>query len=150
DNILVGNRPRRFALTPDGETLWVSNEVAGTVSVIDLASNEVVGEIGFQPRGFRAEDITPVDLVINEVGTIAYVTLGGANHVAVVDVESRKPREYILVGSRPWGMALSEDQSTLYVTNGRSDDLSVIDTGDLSVSRSVPVGRVPYTVVIDE
>ena len=76
--------------------------------------------------------------------------MGSANHVAVVDVGARKIEDYVLVGQRPWGIALSRDEGTLYVTNGKSDDLSVIDTSTLKVKRSVPVGRVPYTVVIDQ
>ncbi len=83
-------------------------------------------------------------------GDTAYVTLGSANHVAVVDVPSRKVSKYILVGQRPWGIALSRDHDRLYVTNGKSDDLSVVDTNRLRVLRSVPVGRVPYTVVVDD
>ncbi|UCC57471.1 MAG: hypothetical protein JSU75_05485, partial [Gammaproteobacteria bacterium] len=49
-----------------------------------------------------------------------------------------------------WGVTLSRDEKTMYVTNGKSDDLSIIDTGSLKVKRSVPVGRVPYTVVVDD
>ena len=36
-------------------------------------------------------------------GKTAYVTLGHATHVAVVDVATRKVLSYILVGKRSWG-----------------------------------------------
>ena len=29
ENIIVGTRPRRFVLTPDGAEFWVSNELSG-------------------------------------------------------------------------------------------------------------------------
>jgi YVTN family beta-propeller protein len=83
-------------------------------------------------------------------GKTAYVTLGRANHVAVVDVASRKVQDYVLVGSRAWGAALNRDESRLFVANGLSDDISIIDTRSRKVLRSVPVGRVPHTVVIDD
>jgi len=149
-NVLVGNRPRRFALTADGKEVWVTSELAGNVSVIDTQDHRVIEEINFEPKGFRPEDVTPVGLVMTRDGSIAYITLGGANHVAVVDVASRKVQDYVLVGRRPWGVTLSRDEKTLYVTNGKSDDLSIIDTASLKVKRSVPVGRVPYTVVVDD
>ncbi|MCB1745469.1 MAG: beta-propeller fold lactonase family protein, partial [Gammaproteobacteria bacterium] len=149
-NIVVGNRPRRFALTPDGSRLWVTNEIGGSVSIIDTAGNQVVGEIRFAPKGFRAEDVTPVGLVMDKAGKTAYVTLGGANHVAVVDVASAAVEDYILVGRRPWGLALNRAESLLYVTNGKSDDLSVIDVAKRRVQRSAPVGRVPHSVVVYE
>ncbi|MEZ5660337.1 MAG: hypothetical protein R3E83_17925 [Burkholderiaceae bacterium] len=51
-DIVVGNQPRRFALTGDGSRLWVTNEIGGTVSIIDTGANKVVGEIQFEPQGF--------------------------------------------------------------------------------------------------
>ena len=70
--------------------------------------------------------------------------------VAVVDVASRKVRDYILVGKRPWGLALSRDEKTLYVANGLSDDLTIINAVSLKVVKSVPVGMVPYGILIDD
>ena len=94
--------------------------------------------------------MTPVDLVMSRDGKRAYVALGRANHVAVVDVPGRKVLDYILVGRRPWGLRLTKDERKLYVGNGLSDDLSIIDTGTGRVIRSVPVGRVPYAIVVDD
>ena len=63
-------------------------------------------------------------MALSPDGKTAYVALGKANHVAVVDVASRNVKAYVLVGKRPWGLALSRDGQRLYVTNGQSDDLS--------------------------
>ncbi len=78
------------------------------------------------------------------------MALGRANHVAVVEVVSRRIEKYILVGSRPWGLTLTQDESKLYVANGLSDDISIIDIGAPAVIKSVPVGRVPYGILIDD
>ena len=98
----------------------------------------------------RQSDVTPVGLVITKDGNTAYVTLGHAAHVAVVDVPSRTVKGYILVGKRSWGIALSRDEKTLYVANGLGDDVTIIDTASRKAIVSVPVGRVPWGVVIDE
>jgi YVTN family beta-propeller protein len=58
--------------------------------------------------------------------------------------------DYILVGRRPWGLKLTKDETKLYVANGLSDDLSIVDTASGRVQRSVPVGRVPYAIVVDD
>ena len=71
-------------------------------------------------------------------------------HVAVVDVPSKKILGYILVGKRSWGITLSKDEKTLYVANGLGDDITVIDVASRKAVTSVPVGRIPYGVVIDE
>ncbi len=75
----------------------------------------------------RKSDVTPVDLRITKDGKTAYVTLGHAAHVAVVDVATRKVLSYILVGKRSWGLGLSRDEKTLYVANGFGDDVTIID-----------------------
>jgi len=149
-DILVDTRPRRFALTPDEQELWVSAELAGMVNIIDVTSLKLTGDIAFLPTGFRKEQVTPVDLLITRDGSRAYVALGRANHVAVVDVASRKVIEYILVGRRAWGLSLTHDEKKLYVANGLSDDISIIDTTNLKVIKSIPVGRVPYGILIDD
>ena len=83
-------------------------------------------------------------------GTRACVALGRANHVAVVDVKTRTVEDYILVGRRAWGLALTRDEKLLYVANGLSDDISIIDVDRLKVLKSVPVGQVPYGILIDD
>lgn len=148
-NVLVGNRPRRFIELPTRGELWVTNEMSGSVSVIDTDEYEVVETISFQPSGFRANDVTPVGITARADGSTAYVTLGRANHVAVVNVAQRSISDYVLVGERAWGLALSRDERTLYVANGLSDDMSIVDTESLRVSRSIPVARTPHSIVVD-
>ncbi len=143
-------RPRRFALTPDQRELWVSAELSGMVDIIDVATFEVIADIAFLPTGFRRAQVTPVDLLITKDGELAYVALGRANHVAVVEVKTRKILEYILVGKRPWGLALNADESLLYVANGLSDDITIIDTKTRKSLKSIPVGMVPYGILIDD
>jgi PQQ-dependent catabolism-associated beta-propeller protein len=150
DNIIVGTRPRRFLLLPGGKELWVSNELSGQVSVIDRVANRVSAAIDFLPPGFRQVDVTPVGMTMTRDGKTAIVALGRANHVAFVDTATRKVEDYVLVGSRAWGVALSPDEKTLYVANGLSDDLSIVDMGSRKAVRSVPVGRVPHTVLVDD
>ena len=148
--IQTGTRPRRFAMTPDGRELWVSAELSGQVDIIDLESLAAKGVVNFEIRVLRREQITPVDLLISKDGSRAYVALGRANHVAVVDVASRKVLEYILVGQRPWGLMMNDDESRLWVANGLSDDVSIIDVKTSKVLVSVPVGEVPYAILIDD
>lgn len=147
-NIPVGKRPRRFLLA--GGELWVSNELDGSVSVIRTADHTVQGRIAFLPPGMRSEDVTPVGMALSPDGKTAYVGLGRANHVAVVDVASRQVRGYVLVGKRAWGLAVSRDGRRLYVANGLSDDLTIVDTAAMKGIRTLRVGRVPHSVVVDD
>jgi len=149
-DILVDTRPRRFALTPDEKELWVSAELAGIVNIINTESLKLVADIAFLPTGFRKEQVTPVDVLITRDGQRAYVALGRANHIAIVDVPDKKVIDYILVGNRAWGLALNHAESILYVANGLSDDVSVIDLEKMKVLVSVRVGLVPYGILVDD
>jgi YVTN family beta-propeller protein len=68
----------------------------------------------------------------------------------VVDVASMRVIDYILVGRRPWGLRLSADDSKLYVANGLSDDIAIVDTVRGKVVKTIPVGIIPYAILIDE
>ncbi len=149
-NVKVGKRPRRMAITPDGKELWVTNELDASVSVVSTADHTVIGTIKFEVKGARAADITPVGIQITRDGKRAFVGLGKANHVAFVDVASRKVTQLVLVGKRPWNVLLDKAEARLYVVNGLSDDVTVVDVAAAKALKSIPVGRVPYGVVIVE
>ena len=150
EEILVGNRPRRGAFTKNGEEYWVTNELGGTVSVINTNSFEVIHTIKFVKKGIRSTEITPVDFAMSNDGNLAYITLGRSKHVAVVQTDTYKVIDYILAGSRVWGAAITSDDKTLIVTNGNSDDISIIDTKKRASIKSIAVGRTPHTVRIIE
>ena len=149
-NVKVGKRPRRMALTPDGKELWVTNELDASVSIVSTADHSVVASIKFEVKGARAAEITPVGIQISRDGKRAFVALGRANHVAFIDVASRKVTDQVLVGKRAWNVALDKAEARLLVVNGLSDDITVVDVAGAKALKSIPVGRVPYGVVIVE
>jgi YVTN family beta-propeller protein len=110
----------------------------------------VQGSVAFLPQGMRTQDVTPVGMALSPDGKTAYVGLGRANHVGVVDVATRRVTGYVLVGRRAWGLAVSRDGKRLYVANGLSDDMTIVDTATLKGVKTLKVGRVPHTVVIDD
>ena len=150
-NILVGTRPRRFILTPDGTELWVSCELSSEIYIIDTATNEIKGDsLIFVPPGFREEDVTPVGMAITKDGSKVLLSLGRANHVAIIDAKSHDVLQYVLVGKRAWSVDLSSDETKAYVANGLSDDITIIDMASMKPEISIPVGRVPHSVMIDD
>jgi PQQ-dependent catabolism-associated beta-propeller protein len=149
-NIIVGTRPRRFVVTPDGADLWVSDELSSEVHVIDIASLEIKSVQSFLPPGFRPEDVTPVGMAITKDGSKVLITLGRANHLAIVDAKTFEVLQYVMVGSRAWDVDLTADEKTAFVANGLSDDITVIDMATMSAVRSLPVGRTPHSIRVDD
>lgn len=149
-NILVGTRPRRFALMPDLSEIWVSAELSSEIYIIDLKSLEVTDVLTFLPPGFRPEDVTPVGLTVTADGSKMLISLGRANHIAIVDTATHEVLSYVLVGRRAWSVALSHDEKTAFVANGLSDDITLVDMQSMRPLQSIPVGRVPHTVLVDD
>ena len=128
--------------------MWVSAEVGGTIAVIDPTTAKIVKKFGFQIAGVRPELIQPMGIIFSKDGKLAFVAIGRANRIAVVDTATFEVKQYILIGQRPWHMAISPDGSTLYSANGLTNDMTVIDIGSLKAEKSVPVGRLPWGLVI--
>ena len=110
-NVLVDTRPRFAEFKKDGSEVWVSAEIGGTVSVIDTATHEIKHKITFEIAGLRPEAIQPVGVRITKDGKTAFVALGPANRVAVVNAETYEVEDYLLVGQRVWQLGFSPDES---------------------------------------
>ncbi|MGU3541189.1 beta-propeller fold lactonase family protein, partial [Methylobacterium sp. A54F] len=121
----VGQRPRHAEFSADGRRLWVSSEIGGTVSVIDVASRQVVQTIAFAIKGVSGDRIQPVGITLSRDGGRAFVALGPSDRVAVIDTASFAVLNYILVGRRVWHLALTPEGDRLLTTNGVSGDVTV-------------------------
>jgi PQQ-dependent catabolism-associated beta-propeller protein len=148
DSVLVDTRPRFARFTPDGSKVWVSSEVGGSISVIDTKTWKIAKKITFAVPGVRPELLQPVGMEFSKDGKLLFAALGPANRVAVIDTKTYAVKQYVLVGQRPWHMALDPDGTKLYVANGLTNDLTVIDVPTLEAVKSVPVGRLPWGVAV--
>ena len=148
DHTLVDQRPRHVEFSKDSKLLWASAEIGATVSVIDTATRKIIKKITFEIKGVHKDKVQPVGVKLSDDGRYAFVALGPANHVAVVNAKTYEVEDYILVGRRVWHMTFNEDQSLLLATNGISGDVSVIDVNKMKAIKTIKVGRYPWGVVV--
>ncbi len=150
-NVLVDQRPRYAQYTADGSRLYVSSEIGGTVTVMDIADDgtpTVIGKVTFEVPGVQAEWLQPVGVKVTRDGSRVFVALGPANRVAVIDGETLEVIDYILVGQRVWQLSFAEDEKYLLTTNGNSNDITVIDVAREKAIKSIPVGQQPWGVTV--
>ncbi len=120
---------------------YVSNERAGSVSVIDTATDVVVATVpvGDAPYGVAA----------GSYGTRVYVANRRSNDVSVIDTATNSVVATIGVGDGPFGVAAEADGARVYVANAFSNVLSVIDASTRNVVANVGVDPHPKGVAVN-
>jgi YVTN family beta-propeller protein len=141
--IELGGAPDVVAISPDGKTAYVTTS-AGSVSVIDTQTNQVVGTI---PVGEGESSIWGV--AFSPDGKTAYVTNYETNTVEVIDTATRQVvGAPIPVGEEPINIALTPDGTKAYVVDEESNAVSVINTQTRQVITTIPVGNEPWGIAI--
>jgi YVTN family beta-propeller protein len=149
--ISVGLVPFGAAVSPDGGKVYVTNTFfngflsAGTVSVIDTATNMVSASI---PVGDL--DYFPAGVAVTPDGSKVYVTIRPFT-VSVIDTATNTVSATIPVGLNPTGVAVSPDGGEVYVANSvaPANTISVIDTATNTVSATITVGLGPFGVAVN-
>lgn len=147
DKTSVDTRPRASEFTADGKQLWVTSQNAANLNIIDVATKRSLKKIAFSVPGVAPETVMPVGIRIDKQQRFAYVALGRANRIAVIDAQKLEVVNYLAVGQRVWNMAFSDDQKRLYTANGLSDDVSIVDLEKHQVISTVAVGKTPWAIV---
>lgn len=123
----TGRYPFGAAVTPNGRIGLVSNEAAGTVSFIDLASGAKVADVAVGPPLSH-----PQGIVVDAAGRRAYVALSASDQVVVIDLTKRKVERTIWVGraaglgTMPVALALDPAGTRLFVAESGADEIAVI------------------------
>src|SRR5215831_65172 len=116
--------------------IYVPNEAANTVSVIDATTDTVVATVpveGQRPRG----------LAVTPDRRFLYTANANTDDVSVIDLRTRKLVAKIDIGHAPENVILSRDGKRLYVTNETREiaQLTIIDTSTNRVITAIPVGQ---------
>ena len=95
----TGRGAHNFLLSPDGKTLYVSNRVAGTISVLDADTLRVTATLG-APGG-------PDDMALSADGKELWATGRWRASVDVIDLATGALKTTIPVGRSPHGIAVN-------------------------------------------
>ncbi len=124
--IPVGRDPRTIALTDDATRAVTANRADGTLSLVNLGSQQV--------QTIDLDGIYPYGVVVRG-NDIAYASLQGSDQVVEVDLNSAEVTRRFRTADQPTGLALWGD--FLYVTHFWSGQLSLI---------YLPTGRLVQTI----
>jgi YVTN family beta-propeller protein len=140
--IAVGPNPDGVAISPDGKTVYVANDVTGptTLTVVDATTNTVAASVYTGSR--------PSSLAVSPDGSRVLVVNKNSEDVAVVDAVSRTVLRTVTVNQVPYGVDITADGKRAYVTNSGSDTVSVLNLENVG-NPNVPVVDGPPIAVGD-
>lgn len=130
NRILVPGNPGKMILNRAQTQLFIASANADALVIVDTASNTIVGQVnvsapaGLLGSGKRVpKGSNPNSVTLSPEEKTAYLTNGGTNDVAIVNLAGKKPTVVGLIptGWQPNSVSISPDASTLYVVNGKSD-----------------------------
>ncbi len=136
--IAVGKHPAHVITDLAGKRAFVTNAEDDTLSVIDLASREVIATV--------ATDDYPHGQRLSPDGRQIMVANVQSGTVSVIDTETLKKVGSISVGLTPVQVAFTPDESRLYVSLRDANQVAVVDVKTKELIATVDVGRNPIQV----
>jgi YVTN family beta-propeller protein len=131
-----------IAATPEGDQVWLTlKDVGKTMAFSAKPPFNVLKVLETGPI------TNHVNIVRNERGRFAYVTIGGLNAVLAFRTDNFEKVAQIAVGDLPHGLWPSGDGKRLYVGIENGDAVAVIDTLENKVVATVAVGQGPQALV---
>lgn len=133
-----------WAVTPNGERVFVSVPAADHVAVIDTVQWKLERTV---PVGAR-----PVQVAIQGDGRYLWVAAEGSKEgftgsgVTVLDTTSLGVVGHVATGAGPHQVAFATDDRYALVTNGGDRTLSVVDVRTLAVVRTLALGATPVWI----
>ena len=116
----TGLHPCDLELSPDGQTLYVANANSDTVSVINTVTRTVKETILVRPDATFPYGSASTGLALSKDGSRLFVTSGGNNAVALVELPNRQHTNSLVRGFLPtdwYPGAVVTDSHYLYVAN---------------------------------
>ncbi len=132
--------PVDLCVSQDGRQLYVANEHADSVSVVDVESGRVIAEIRVGRR--------PQSVVLSPDGSTVFVTCRMSDELYVIDVAKLSTSWKTATGRDPHGIALDPAGTHIFVANTGEDTVSVIDVTDRREIKRLATGRSPWALAL--
>ena len=120
--------PAGIALSPDGQRMFVAENLADTLAVVDVESKRIVQRL--------QTETYPYAVVVSPSGEV-YVSAWGGNTVSILAPAANgllKERRKVTVGRHPSALLLNKSGSRLFVASAGTNSIAVVDTKTARVS----------------
>ncbi len=153
--IPAGGRPRPYAVSPDGRTMFAAVADLHGFVIVDVPDKRVIERVEMpaqhptpHPLEYETADTRTHGLAVTPDGTELWVTSLLDDCVYVYDVRAKKIVGKVATGPSPNWLAFTPDGKYLCVSNADSNDVSVIDVKNRREVTRVKVGKVPKRLAV--
>jgi YVTN family beta-propeller protein len=153
--IPVGGRPRPYAVSTDGKTMFVAVADLHGFMVVDVPGKKVVQKVEMpaehptpHPLQYESADTRTHGLALTPDGRELWVSSLVDDCVYVYDVKAGKIVGKVPTGTGPNWLSFTPDGKFLCVSNADSDDVSIIDVKSRREIRRIKVGKVPKRLIV--
>jgi YVTN family beta-propeller protein len=153
--IPAGGRPRPYAVSPDGKTMFTAVADLHGFVIVDVPDKRIIERVEMpaqhptpHPLEYETPDTRTHGLAVTPDGTELWVTSLLDDCVYIYDVRAKKIVGKVPTGPSPNWLAFTPDGKYLCVSNADSDDVSVIDVKNRREVTRVKVGKVPKRLAI--
>lgn len=131
------NNPISIAITPDGTKAYVADSGANQVSIINLATNTVIGVVNDTALHSLSN---PFFITITPDGTKGYA-INNNNTISIIDIASNSITSIVSdPGSRlnnPQAIAISPDNLKGYITNQGNNSVAILNVSTETITATV-------------
>jgi len=129
-----------YKVVVNGNRAYVTNKTAGTVTIVDTATNNIVKTV--------AAGTNPDGIAVSPDGSQIYVTSSLNNTITVVNTATGAKTRTVTINN-PTAIGISPSGQTLYVTSGKDGTLVKITTVFWnSAAIKLPAGSTPTGLVV--
>lgn len=131
ENIPVGSDPMGIAVNPDTEKIYITHNKginAGTVSVLDAETNEIIGTISL------GNHTRPLAVTINPNNNTVYVTDQAENGIFVIDGVTDSLIGNMSTSTDPVGATFYPENEALYITDYYENSVLVYSNSFVNMS----------------
>lgn len=153
--IPAGGRPRPYAVSADGKTMYVAVADLHGFNIVDIPEKKVLEKVEMpaehptpRPLQYETADTRTHGLALTPDGSELWVTSLLDDCVYIYDVKAKKFVGKVPTGGGPNWLAFTSDGHYLSVSNTDSDDVSVIDVKGRREITRIKVGKVPKRLAV--
>lgn len=118
-NLSIQSQLHEIAIAPDNRYAYITNEISGSVSVIDLNTHQIARAIYV--------GAVPTQIIAVHNSNYVYVVNSGSGTVSVINTDNNEVAMTINVGADPGSIAATSNGAYIFTANSGNNTVSIIN-----------------------